>query len=133
MSNITCGVPQGSILGPLLFILYINDLHQVAKNCFLLLFADDSNLFYTGNNLDELTAQINAELSNIKFWLEVNKLSLNIKKTHYIVFTRPKSVSPNLDIKVNDILIDRVQYTKFLGVQIDDKLGWKPHIEYVRK
>ena len=132
-SNVYCGVPQGSILGPLLFIIYINDLCHVAKHCFLLLFADDSNLFYTGNDLDELTKSINEELDSIIFWLEVNKLSLNISKTHYIVFTRRKTVAQDINIHVKNVAIGRVSYTKFLGVQIDEKLNWKPHIEYIRK
>ena len=62
----------------------------------------------------------------------MNKLSLNISKTHYIIFTRQKSITPDLNIHVKDIPIDRVKHTKFLGVQIDEKLGWKPHIECVK-
>ena len=132
-ANVTCGVPQGSILGPLLFIVYINDLCHIAKHCFLLLFADDSNLFYTGHDLEELTERINEELNNIIFWLEVNKLSLNISKTHYMIFTRPKCKADDIKINVKDVAIGRVSHTKFLGVQIDDKLNWKQHIDYIRK
>ena len=108
-------------------------MHHVAKQCFLLLFADDSNLFYTGNNIDELAQRINEELSSIIYWLEVNKLSLNIGKTHYILFRTPKSVLEDIDIQVKNVAIDRVTHTKFLGVQIDEKLCWKPHTEYIGK
>ena len=74
---------------------------------------------------------INEELKNIIFWLEVNKLSLNISKTHYIIFTRQKTVAQNIEIQMKNAAIDRD--TIFSGVQIDEKLGWKPHIEYVKK
>ena len=118
-----------------LFLLYINDLSNVAVNCFLLLFADDSNLFYTGDDLhvDELCMCINEELKNIAFWLEVNKLSLNINKTHYIIFTSKKRVAHDVNVCIHNVAIDRATYTKFLCVQIDEKLSWKTHIEYIKK
>ena len=78
--NIKCGVPQGSILGPLLFLLYINDLSDVSTNLFSLLFADDSNMFITGKNVGNLIQIMNEEMEKVIEWLQVNKLSLNLKK-----------------------------------------------------
>ncbi len=85
--NISCGVPQGSIRGPLLFLIYINDLSQVSNKHFAVLFADDSNMFITGKNILELAKSMNEELQKVSQWLKTNKLSLNIPKTHYMVFS----------------------------------------------
>ena len=136
-SNITCGVPQWSILGPLLFLIHINDLSNISTLLFTILFADDTNIFLEGKNIDDLVKQMNLELSKIVMWLEVNRLSLNIKKTHFMRFaTGNHSIHKyneiNQDIKINNIPIDRVHSTKFLGVYIDSKLNWSEHIKYIR-
>ena len=130
---IKCGVPQGSILGPLLSLIYINDLATVSRNCLPILFADDTNIFLTGKNLSELTEFLNEDLVNIEEWLRCNRLSLNVLKTNYMIFTTKNKLGHDVDIFVNNVRIERVYVTKFLGVQIDSKLNWKNHIEYTCK
>ena len=84
--NINCGVPQGSILGPLLFLIFINDLHNVSQDLFFVLFADDSNLLLCGPNVYELCNKLNQELTGVVNWFKMNKLCLNISKTNFMVF-----------------------------------------------
>ena len=131
LNNVKCGVPQGSILGPLLFLLYINDLSFACKRTFPVLFADDSNLFLSGKNTDQVQQMINDELKDIVIWLRANKLSLNISKTHYMLFSNKKIIQPNVTIEINGQPITCVTKTKFLGVIIDNKLTWKEHISYI--
>ena len=110
--------------------IYINDLYNICQESVPILFADDINLFYSASNLANLESRINSELSNISTWLKVNKLSLNIKKTHYIIFHRKKEPF-SIEIKINNKKIEQVYKTKFLGVVIDPKLSWKNHITLV--
>lgn len=133
--KITCGVPQGSILGPLLFLIYLNDLALVSPRLFTLLFADDSNLFMTGSNLHEIQTNLNIELQKIDIWLKSNKLSVNIGKTHYMLFSPRKRVrdSDDLSLYLGNKEIARTYETKFLGVIIDSGLSWKAHIQYICK
>ena len=131
--KINCGVPQGSILAPLLFFIYINDLSTVSKACMSILFADDTNMFFTGRYLQTMTKVIHEELINVHEWLHCNKLSLNVLKTHYIIFTSRNKCANDVDIRIQNVPIERVYAIKFLGVQIDAQLTWKNHIEYACK
>ena len=133
MKETLCGVPQGSILGPLLFLLYINDLPSVFKLFMPILFADDTNLFCNGPNLNELIEKINEELKLIYKWVNVNKLSLNIEKTNFMLFT-PKNFSCLKEtVVIDNHPIKEVCHIIFLGVIIDNKLKWKDHIHYISK
>ena len=130
--NVTCGVPQGSILGPLLFLLYINDLCKASNIITPIMFADDTNLFYTHQNIKTLFNEMNTELKNISEWLRANKLSINVDKTNFILFHKARD-RDNLPLKlpvltINGVPIKQVNSTKFLGVQIDENINWAQHI-----
>ena len=131
--TITCGVPQGSILGPLLFLLYINDLAHVSSKIFFLLFADDSNLFLSGKNPNDLIKTMNAEIANVVDWLRINKLSLNLKKTHFMLFRRRRAkMLLDNDVIIDGVTISIAEKTKFLGDMIDPFLTFAAHVQYIR-
>ena len=125
--DITCGVPQGSILGPLLFIIYVNDLCNVSKILEPIMFADDTNLFFSHKNIKDLLQAVNSELGKVFQWFNANKLSLNKDKTKYTFFHKAQE-KDNIPLKlpslfINDKEIERVISIKFLGVLFDEHLS----------
>ena len=116
------GVPHGTILGPLLFLIYINELSNVCSCTNPILFADDTNLFINGKYIFVLQDVLNKELANISEWLKVDKLSLNINKTQFMVFSRRKITPPKIDIKIDNQSVMETDLSKILGVYIDKKL-----------
>lgn len=123
----THGVPQGSVLGPKLFIMYINDVCEAVDKLSCILFADDTSLYLSGQDMKQLQRSIEDGLSRIKSWFDINKLSVNLNKTKYIIFTNRK-VTNQIDIKINNIVLERVTEHKFLGICIDEKINWKTQI-----
>ena len=128
-ATITCGVPQGSVIGPLLFLLYINDLPNVSKLLSFYLFADDTNIYFRSHDLCSLQKIMNMELKKVKKWLDANQLALNIDKTNFVIFHSPqKQIDHQVVIKFMRKKISQKTSVKFLGVLLDAHLSWKTHI-----
>ena len=127
--NIGCGVPQGSILGPLLFLIYINDMNRAVKNSIVHHFADDTNLLYSHKDPKALQKNMNEDLKLIFTWLCANRLSLNVSKTEFIIFKPPKIALKNrITLKLNGKILYESSKIKYLGLILDDRLTWKHHI-----
>ena len=131
---ISCGVPQGSVLGPLLFLIYISDLPNVSRYLSFFLFADDTNIYFKHCDLIQLQKIMNQELKKVRKWLDANRLSLNIDKTNLVVFHSPqiKLVEPVI-IRFGKKKIKRESCVKFLGIMLDANLIWKYHIAELSK
>ena len=136
--EIMYGVPQGSVLGPLLFLVYLNDICNSSNLLDFFLFADDTNLLYVDRSLKNLEITVNKELAKVSDWLIANKLTLNIKKSNFVIFCpRQKKLTPQPTIKLFDsnsqrlVTLDCKNYVKYLGILIDDHLSWKYHIDHI--
>ena len=142
--NLSTGVPQGSILGPLLFMIYMNDIHTATNSFNAILDADDTNLIsplcsfnsqhsLNHDSLDDVCSNINVKLNSILEWRNVNKLSLNASKTRFMLFYYPQRKVDNLslDLKINSTAIERVSEFNLLGLTLDECLNWKPHVQKI--
>ena len=128
VERIEVGVPQGSCLGPLLFLIYTNDLPQAVRKSNVSMYADDTSLCHQSSDITQLNEAINSDLARLERWLKGNKLSLNVMKTHsMLISTKPKhkaleNQGESLKLKIRDNELEVVQKSKYLGVQIDNSL-----------
>lgn len=130
---ITYGVPQGSILGPLLFLVYIDSIQHIGLKGDITLYADDTCLFYFDQSVDKIIEQAQQDLNILNTWLKSNLLTINIAKTNYIVFAAKNKIIGDFNqLTINDEPIQRVNQEKYLGLILDQQLTWKPHIDKIR-
>lgn len=135
--NVICGVPQGSVLGPLLFLVYINDIGKLKLHGVPKLFADDTALFYIAAKTEqELAYSMQEDLSTLNEYLRLNRLALNANKTNYVLFTSSnlsQKIKLPAPLQINNTIIKRVNCVKYLGLYIDENLKWDTHVECVTK
>ena len=132
LKRIPCGVPQGLILGPTLFNLYLNDICNVSSILEFTLFADDTNIIYSHDSTTSLCNTLNTEIEKLSTWFNLNKLSLSLQNTNYITFST-NNTDITIQIAINGFNIEKVNITKYLGVYIDHNLNLKNHIAYISR
>ena len=129
---VDCGVPQGSVLGPLLFLIYINDLHKAIQYCKVHHFADDTNLFHASKSVKNLNKLVNCVMKDLSKWLSANKISLNVEKTELVIFKSPRKVLlDEIKIKLSGKRLYPSNSVKYLGIKIDRFLHWHDQVNSI--
>ena len=134
--TIKCGIPQGSILGPLLFLVYINDLPSCDLSSKVRMYADDTSLTIASDNVHILEQRMNHDICEIHTWLQANKLSLNVVKTKYMIIASQHKIrylKHQFQIEVNHQPLKREKGIKYLGIEIDESFTWKDYINRISK
>ena len=131
-NEMTMGVPQGAVLSPLLFNIYVNDMVNATKILKFIQFADDTTVFLSGSNIHRIADIFNVELKLLETWLTSNKLSINISKTKYMIISH-NNIPVDISLEIRNNILERVSTTKFLGLIIDEKLTFNHHIDFTCK
>ena len=126
--TINIGLPQGSVTSPWLFSLYINDMHRCSDKLSFLHFADDTTVYMSGSDLERLCVDVSEELFKVNEWLKANRLSLNVDKSSFMLFTHSQARHDDIQIRLGDRTINQVKSIKFLGIHIDNRLSFNDHI-----
>ena len=136
--TMTCGIPQGSSLGPVLFLIYINDLPNCSSALTFRIFADNTNVFASARDLKTLEKTVNSELKKVKIWCDVNRLSINFSNTNFMIIKSPKKKDDQVNINIESAdgrinVLQRKQKIKYLGVLLDERISFIHHISYICK
>ena len=131
--ELSIGVPQGTILGPILFLLYINDLTQFSGQSHCNLFADDALFYVHGKDIDSINLKLQGAIDSVADWYNRNKLTLNVKKSNVMLIHRKKKTQGNIDVTINNNKLIQVDQVKYLGLHIDSKLQWNIHVNSMCK
>ena len=129
------GVPQGSVLGPLLFITYINELSSVVNSCEVSLYADDTVIYYSSSNIKDLEDKLNSDPKSLCQWFNKNFLTLNVSKCKFVLFGSQRKLHScsQLSLKINDHFLEQKDSFKYLGVIINQNMSWSDHIEILSR
>lgn len=130
--QLSYGIPQGSIIGPLLFLIYVNDISNVGLTGHLTMYADDTCLFYYGHNLKNIIDEAQKDLDLLNMWFLHNLLTINVAKTSYMIFAaKNKKILDNIPLKINNQVLHRSTHEKYLGLWLDERLTWGKHVAHV--